>query len=210
MPPSTPFSTPGGLPRWHWQPWRAGERARAGGAWAAAHDWLAALPGMPAGALPMHRDPLGRPRFAAGIAADAGWSHSGEGLLLAFARDATLGVDMEFEHPRPKALEIAHRHFAPSEAAWLEAHAADGAGTADGALAPRDLAFLRLWCAKEAVLKAHGRGLAFGLHRLAFAEAGGALVLAAADPALGDAAAWSLHEFVPHPGYRAALAWRAA
>ena len=164
---------------------------------------------MPAGALPMHRDSLGRPRFAAGIAADAGWSHSGEGLLLAFARDATLGVDMEFERPRPKALEIAHRHFAPSEAAWLEAHAADGAG-ADGALAPRDLAFLRLWCAKEAVLKAHGRGLAFGLHRLAFAEAGGALVLATADPALGDAAAWSLHEFVPHPGYRAALAWRPA
>ena len=37
----------------------------------------------------------------------------------------------------------------------------------------------------------------------------GALVLVEADPALGDPAAWSLHEFVPHPGYRAALAWRA-
>jgi 4'-phosphopantetheinyl transferase len=64
-----------------------------------------------------------------------------------------------------------------------------------------------LWCAKEAVLKAHGRGLAFGLHRLAFAERDGALALVRADSALGDAADWQLREFVPHPGYRAALAW---
>ncbi|HEU4991679.1 MAG TPA: 4'-phosphopantetheinyl transferase superfamily protein [Luteimonas sp.] len=210
MPPSTPFSTPGGIPRWHWQPWQGGERAPAGGAWAAAHDWLATLPGVPEGALPLHRDLHGRPRFAAGIDADAGWSHSGDGLLLAFARGAMLGVDMEYERPRPKALEIARRHFAPPEAAWLESHAPTAGSGAEGALSPRDLAFLRLWCAKEAVLKAHGRGLAFGLHRLAFAEIDGALVLAEADPALGDAAAWSLHEFVPHPGYRAALAWRSS
>jgi 4'-phosphopantetheinyl transferase len=199
------------MPRWHWQPWQGGHRGGPGGAWAAAHDWLATLPGVPAGALPLHRDPLGRPRFAAGTDADAGWSHSGGGLLLAFGRGATLGVDMEYERPRPKALEIAHRHFAPSEAAWLESHGAAAAGAVPPeALSPRDLAFLRLWCAKEAVLKAHGRGLAFGLDRLAFAEVDGALVLAAADPALGEASAWSLHEFTPHPGYRAAIAWRAA
>ena len=29
------------------------------------------------------------------------------------------------------------------------------------------------------------------------------------DPALGPPAAWTLREFVPHAGYRAALAWRA-
>ena len=65
-----------------------------------------------------------------------------------------------------------------------------------------------IWPELEAVLKAHGRGLAFGMDRLAFAEHAGALVLVAADPALGPAAAWRLHEFVPRPGYRAAIAWK--
>lgn len=207
------------MPHWRWQPWAADARARPEGAWAAAHAWLASLPDASSAALPLHRDPHGRPRFtdAAGTAtadADAGWSHSGDGLLVAFGRGVVLGVDMEFERPRPKALEIARRHFAPAETAWLESHPRDPVDTvpapagAAPVLAPRDIAFLRLWCAKEAVLKAHGRGLAFGLHRLAFAERSGALVLVDADPALGDPAAWSLHEFVPHPGYRAALAWR--
>jgi len=72
----------------------------------------------------------------------------------------------------------------------------------------RDEAFLRLWCAKEAVLKAHGRGLAFGLDKLAFAQGDGALVLVACDRALGAPADWQLREFIPQPGYRAALAWR--
>jgi 4'-phosphopantetheinyl transferase len=206
MSPSPPFSTPGTAPRWHWQPWDGADRARPGAAWSAAHAWLASLPGIPPAALPMQRDAHGRPRFPAGTGADAGWSHSGDGLLVAFARDALLGVDMEYERPRPKALEIARRYFATAEVAWLASHPA-ASGSADS-LAPRDLAFLRLWCAKEAVLKAHGRGLAFGLHRLAFAERDGALVLVEADAALGDPASWTLHEFAPHPGYRAALAWR--
>lgn len=184
------------MPLWRWQPWPAAERGEPGASWRAAHAWLASLPGVAADALPLRRDAHGRPRFRDGAGADAGWSHSGDGLLLAFARGATLGVDMEYERPRPKALQIARRYFAPAEADWLEAQRA------------RDLAFLRLWCAKEAVLKAHGRGLAFGLDRLVFAERDGALVLAEADPRLGDVAAWALHEFVPHPGYRAALAWR--
>jgi 4'-phosphopantetheinyl transferase len=193
------------MPHWRWQPWGDADRARPGAAWDAAHAWLATLADAPADALPLQRDVHGRPRFHEAIGADAGWSHSGDGLLLAFARDAVLGVDMEFERPRPKALEIARRYFTPGECAWLESRSP--AADRDG-ISARDLAFLRLWCAKEAVLKAHGRGLAFGLHRLAFEARDGALALVEADPALGDPAAWFLHEFVPHPGYRAALAWR--
>lgn len=198
MPQSPPASAKPPMPQWRWQPWGDADRARPGGAWIAAHAWLASLADAPADALPLHRDAQGRPRFRDGIAADAGWSHSGDGLLLAFARGATLGVDMEFERPRPNALRIAGRYFTRDETGWL---ASQPAGLVD-------FAFLRLWCAKEAVLKAHGRGLAFGLDRLAFEERDGVLVLVAADPALGDPAAWSLHEFSPHPGYRAALAWR--
>ena len=160
--------------------------------------WLAPRLGCDAASVMLARDVHGRPRLAPEHGFDAGWSHSGGGLLVACGRDVVLGVDLEREHVRPRALELARRFFHPREAAWLEAQA-------EAARAP---AFLRLWCAKEAVLKAHGRGLAFGLDRLAFAERDGRLVLAEADAALGDPRAWQLQEFVPHRGYRAAMAWK--
>lgn len=160
-------------------------------------DWL----GDPAA--PLARDPSGRPRLLAPHQDhDTGWSHSGDCLLLALGRGVVLGVDLERLRPRPRALDLARRYFAPAETERLLA------------LAPeqREPAFLRLWCAKEAVLKAHGRGLAFGLHRLEFGPRDGAddapLHLLASDPELGAATEWHLHEWTPRPGYLAALAWR--
>ncbi|KAF1704783.1 4'-phosphopantetheinyl transferase family protein [Pseudoxanthomonas kaohsiungensis] len=166
-------------------------------------DRLARWLGDPQAPPPLARDEWGRPRLLAPYQdRDAGWSHSGEQLLLAVGRDVVLGVDLERLRPRPRALELATRFFAPAEARRLQA------------LAPavREAAFLRLWCAKEALLKAHGRGLAFGLHRLEFSGADDSveapLRLLACDPALGDPAHWQLQEWEPQPGYRAALAWR--
>lgn len=181
-------------PHWQWLPWQPGAPAED-----TARRWLAPQLRTPPQAIALIRDRHGRPRLQAPADADVGWSHSGAGLLLAYGRGVALGIDLERERPRPRALALARRFFDASEAQWLQAQANEAARTA---------AFVRLWCAKEAVLKAHGRGLAFGLHRLAFAERDGALVLAQADPALGDAAHWQLREFVPHPGYRAALAWK--
>ena len=152
---------------------------------------------------PLAREPSGRPHLLAPyLDRDTGWSHSGDHLLLALGQDVTLGVDLERLRPRPRALELAQRYFAPAETARLLA------------LAPeqQERAFLRLWCAKEAVLKAHGRGLAFGLHRLEFGPGDdrpdAPLQLLASDPELGAASGWRLHEWIPHPGYLAALAWR--
>ena len=71
----------------------------------------------------------------------------------------------------------------------------------------RMLAFVRLWCAKEAVLKAHGQGIAFGLHRFHVRLAAEGVRLAWCDPALGRVDDWHLHEWAPRPDYRAALAW---
>jgi 4'-phosphopantetheinyl transferase len=179
--------------RWSWQ-----AHVRGAAAEPVARDWLAAQLGLGADELPLSRDSRGRPRLdAAGH--DCSWSHSGEGLLVVLARGATVGADCERLHARPRALALAERFFTAPEHAWLAAHAAGAA---------RDRAFLRLWCAKEAVLKAHGHGLAFGLERLRFEDAGAGLRLAACDPALGAAEAWQLHEFMPAAGYVAALAWR--
>lgn len=192
-PASLPEITSG--PRLAWRP-----AARGAAAEAVARAWIATLRGVDATAIGIERDERGRPRLAGGRD-DVGWSHSGDGLLLAFGESMRVGVDLERVRPRPNALALARRFFAPDEAAWL---AARPPARVEGD-------FLRLWCAKEALLKAHGGGLSFGLHRLRFAPgADGALSLAACAPALGDAAVWRLHEWAPRPGYRAALAWRPA
>jgi 4'-phosphopantetheinyl transferase len=153
--------------------------------------------------LPLVRDAHGRPRLQAPLQdLDTGWSHSGDRLLLALGQQVRLGIDLEHLRPRPRALELAERFFAPSEAHALRA-------VDPGA---RELAFLRLWCAKEAVLKAHGRGLAFGLHRLEFArqdnDPQAPLRLLRCDPELGPARDWELVEWSPQAGYLAALAWQ--
>ena len=182
--------------RWTWRDHVPGAPAET-----KARAWLGPLLGLEPDALPLRRDPHGRPRLEPpATGCDAGWSHSGEGLVIAFGRGLVLGIDLERMRPRPRALALARRFFAPSEADWLE-------GIAEPA---REQSFLRLWCAKEALLKAHGRGLSFGLAKLAFAERGGALVLVECDPALGVPGDWKLHEWSPRPGYRAALAWRDA
>lgn len=162
--------------------------------------WLEHAMGVGEGQLVARRDQHGRPRLQATArpAHDASWSHSGDQLLVALGQEVAVGADLERLRARPRALELANRFFHADESAWLQARPQ----------ARRDVDFVRLWCAKEAILKAHGRGIAFGLHRFRVGDVDGALQLVAADPALGVVRDWSLHEFEPAPGYRAALAWR--
>jgi 4'-phosphopantetheinyl transferase len=181
---------PGAL-RWVWLPHPHGQAAQP-----TARDWLAAQLGDPA--LSVSRDARQRPHLDPPHAEfDCNWSHSGERLLIALAHRARVGVDLERVHRRPRAVEIARRYFTPAETLWLAGHE------------DRDRAFLRLWCAKEAVLKAHGHGLSFGLDRLRFEPDADGLRLAECDPELGEPAQWRLQEIVPGPGYLGALAWRA-
>lgn len=159
-----------------------------------AREWLRDLAGDPvAGAL--QRDARGRPRLPAGLG-DIGWSHSGGRMLLAKVACGRIGVDIERLARRVDALNIARRYFADTEIVLLETRQIE----------TRHAAFLHLWCAKEAVLKAHGRGIAFGLSRVAFDIAGDQLRMLHCDPALGDVADWRLHAFTPEPGYLAVLA----
>lgn len=177
-----------------WRPYRPGQRAEP-----LAREWLSGELGTPPDALVIERSPQGRPLLAGPHARwDASWSHSGEGLLMALAPELRVGIDLEVRRPRPRAQVLANRFFAPTEAAVL----------ADMPPERREPAFVRLWCAKEAVLKAHGQGLSFGLHRLVFAPAGQDWRLVDCDPALGEPDEWSLRSFRPAPDYLATVAWR--
>ncbi|WP_266158771.1 4'-phosphopantetheinyl transferase family protein [Dyella silvatica] len=140
----------------------------------------------------------GRPELAAPHAGKLSfnWSHSGDQALIAIARGLTPGIDLEQLRDRPRALEIARRYFSPDESAALEAldHAA------------RSAAFLELWTAKEAVLKALGRGLAFGLHRLNIQMQADRLHLQWLDH--DDAAQWQLQRLPLDARHVGTLAWR--
>jgi 4'-phosphopantetheinyl transferase len=167
---------------------------------------LGAYLDMPASSVELDQDARGKPGLAPGIAApgaadrlEFNWSHSGGFALVALARGCELGVDIERLGKNQRSLEIARRFFDPAEA--------DALARLDPVA--RDRSFIKLWCAKEAVLKAVGEGLSFGLARLAFTQGADAdWTLKQVDPALGPTQDWQLTTFEAAPGYRGALAWR--
>jgi 4'-phosphopantetheinyl transferase len=138
----------------------------------------------------------GKPGLEAG-GLDFNLSHSGSAAVVALARGVEVGVDLESPgRPRPHA-ELARRYFCEREAQVIE-------NTPETL---RETAFLRLWTAKEAVLKALGRGLAFGLDKLEFDAAVDPPALLRIDAAGGAAARWRLHALPLPPPWLGHLAW---
>ncbi|WP_445145370.1 4'-phosphopantetheinyl transferase family protein [Dyella sp. Tek66A03] len=160
---------------------------------------LGAYLGVPAAAIELEESTHGRPLLAPALHDGAfafNWSHSHDQALIAIARGIVPGVDLERLRAHPRALPIARRYFSPEEAAGLEA--------LPDAL--RDRAFLELWTAKEAVLKALGRGLAFGLHRLSIGGLPEAPVLGRLEG--HDAGQWQLHRLALDHQHVGSLAWQ--
>lgn len=126
-------------------------------------------------------------------------SHSGAQVLLAFARQQALGIDLERGERRHAFNDIAQRYFAASEAAALARLDEPS----------RRHAFLRLWTCKEAVMKAIGRGLAYGLDQVVLEVDHHALPQHVADIGVDDGPAtqWRIVAF-EDPHWSGALAWR--
>ncbi|MGQ0801525.1 MAG: 4'-phosphopantetheinyl transferase family protein [Pseudomarimonas sp.] len=145
------------------------------------------------------RDLHGRPTLAAQTGLDLSISHAGNCWLLAVSGGGRrIGVDIEAPRPLLRVLALAERYFPASEQALLHRLSPAASGRA----------FLRLWCAREAILKAHGRGIAFGLSRLTLDLTPTRIALLSCDPELGQAADWRLREFVPQRGMIGMLAWQ--
>lgn len=118
-------------------------------------------------------------------------SHGGSALLLGVSRRHALGVDLEPARRKIRpATKLARRWFAPAEAAALEALPADR----------QQDAFLRLWTAKEALVKAQGAGIGAGLHQAVFHPA--------ADGWICAVPGWHMLALTPDAAHIGALAWR--
>lgn len=124
-------------------------------------------------------------------------SHSGGMTILAVTRcKVDLGVDVERLRADVDCIGLASRYFSSRESREL-------AGLAASARPP---AFFACWTRKEALVKALGMGIAFGLAEFSVSmdPAESEARLESDHPAL--AGAWRLYSICPAPGYLAAVA----
>ncbi|MEO8459185.1 MAG: 4'-phosphopantetheinyl transferase superfamily protein [Dokdonella sp.] len=161
---------------------------------------LARYVGEDAGPPAIARGPHGKPYVPLLPELEFNLSHSGRCTLIALARGQAVGVDVERSDRCWSVDGIARRYFTASESRAL-AQVGDG---------ERANAFLSLWTCKEAVLKAIGSGISFGLDRVEFALSTNSRVdrlVATADEA-GTPAEWEVCAIEPSDGYFGAVAWR--
>lgn len=146
------------------------------------------------------RTERGKPYAPSLAGIDFNLSHAREHVLIAVARNQPLGVDLERVDRRIEIVDLARRYFARAEADALEA-------LTDAA---RPAAFLRLWTCKEAVLKAIGEGLSFGLDRVAFTLTAEGMPIGpvAIATEAGPPDEWRVALLEPADGFLGALAWR--
>jgi 4'-phosphopantetheinyl transferase len=146
------------------------------------------------------RSERGKPYAPSLAGIDFNLSHARDHVLIAIARQQPLGVDLERIDRRIKIEDLARRYFSSAEADALETLPAE----------LRRAAFLRLWTCKEAVLKALGAGLSFGLEKVSFDLDAGGMTTALSDiaPEAGPREEWRIARLEPAPGFLGALAWR--
>ncbi len=114
-------------------------------------------------------------------------SHSGDVAVVALA-GAELGVDVEALRPLARAERLAARFFSDRERQSL----------AEVSSESRDTAFLGIWTAKEAYLKAVGSGVAMPLRKIEIDLSGPVITRIMGDP--HAASRWSLlHTALPIP-----------
>jgi phosphopantetheinyl transferase len=90
------------------------------------------------------------------------FSSSGPTLLACASQHCSIGIDIERQRLVPNATDLAQRFFTPSEAEIIQRLP----------MSQQSQSFLKLWTAKEAGLKAIGRGVVSGLNSLSFSANG--------------------------------------
>jgi 4'-phosphopantetheinyl transferase len=160
-------------------------------------ELLAGYLGLTAAQVRVVRDAHGKPRLAE-RQLEFNLAHTASFALVGITRNTPLGVDLEQSQRARDVLKLARRFFAPTEAAALETLPEP----------QRLAAFLALWSCKEAVLKAVGRGLAFGLDRANFDIDAHGDVVRLADLEGDEPQAWQVLRLRPATDLLGAVAWR--
>lgn len=121
------------------------------------------------------------------------WSHCDGTLLLAVTEGAAVGVDLEIPRPLRRREALLERAFTESERGALR-----DAG---------DDRLLLAWACKEALVKATGRGIAYGLRRIELDLDSQSPRLSHFDGPAGPAAQWQLQPLPQSDEALAAVAY---
>jgi 4'-phosphopantetheinyl transferase len=116
-------------------------------------------------------------------------SHSQDLALCAVATQREVGIDLEYLRPLPEAEQLAKRFFSRAEQALIQ-----GVPVEEQAQV-----FFRLWTAKEAYLKATGKGLGHPLAQVEIIRTEDSWTLSKA------LSRWFMQSFTPTTNYLAAL-----
>lgn len=135
----------------------------------------------------------GKPRLAEASPLHFNVTHSDGLALIAFTTIGEIGVDVEAVDRRVESLDIANSNFTRKEAAIIAS-----AGSPD----EQAKIFLRFWTRKEAVLKAAGGGLLYGLDSVDVSGEPPGVV----DLAVGARSRWLVRDLAGVDGYAAAIA----
>lgn len=152
------------------------------------------------GCLPLlDADPNGKPYFSMPELPAFNITHSGSRVAVALAPASdeagvtvsAIGVDIEYEYPRPGLVRNAEGFLHPDEAGWLQS------------LPETEMqaAFYRLWSIKEAVGKVDGRGMTGFSEFSVLSDRSGGLPAGYGEPVVFR------HWQLPH-GWHLAIAWR--
>ena len=126
------------------------------------------------------------------------YSTSGNMAVMAFTVGADIGIDIEEVRPVEQPLDIASKYFHALEVRELAGTTAD----------QRDIAFLRLWTGKEAVVKAAGLGLTMPLDGFCLTGFSSRNARMTHRPDLDDEAEWEVCDLSMPQQFVAALAYR--
>ena len=125
----------------------ADDRRRSIVARAAARRFLGRYLDADPATLIIEEEDFGKP-FLRGHSIEFNASHSGDLVAVAFSPETAVGVDVEWRRQLTDTLALARRYFSAEEVAIIE----DAADPGD--------AFFAIWTAKEAIVKASGKGIA--------------------------------------------------
>lgn len=137
------------------------------------------------GAVIIEVDKQGKPYLPDSNSLYFNLSHSKQRALVAVSQGHEVGVDIEYKSQKPDLLAIAERFFAYEEYIYIKCHQ------------DQVLAFYQIWTAKEAYVKAQGKGLAYGLSRFC--------VIGSNEQIKANLNDWQLHTFAVDGGYMAAV-----
>lgn len=121
-------------------------------------------------------------------------AHSGDLVLLAFARAGRVGIDVERCRPDFDGQRIADRFFTELESSRLRASSES----------ERVAAFTRQWTRKESFIKAHGEGLSYPLNAFSIIEDNSGALRIEADTS-PNADVWHIEDIDAGEDYAAAI-----